>query len=296
MGGVRLDFGINFNGDVSINKIKEGVRASENAGFSHIWVGENAGFLHSFPIMVACLEYTEKIKVGSGIISARRNRPFHIKKHFKTLEEAYGPRVIAGLAPGDKNSLLFDCMDTRDILKTMKNAVEGLKKSSPEIPVFIGASGPKLLKLASKVADGVLLNYVHPDYVEWALKYLKKDIYKAVYGPALLSPKKEFEEELRASSAIVIAGSNSEFLREMELLDLTLDIQRIVENRRWGDLKIHSEVLLERFTIFGNLKDITKRIEAYQNLGIDQVIFGSPFWKSTQGIKKMREIISSSPR
>jgi 5,10-methylenetetrahydromethanopterin reductase len=291
-----MDFGVNLNGDSPIEEIKEAAMAAEEAGFSHIWVGESINYLHPFPIMAACLEYTENIKVGSGIISPQRTRRFHIRRAVSTLKEVYGPRIVVGLAPGDRYGLMTDCIDTGGILSLMEKSVHRFKETDPQVPVFVGASGPRLINLAGEKADGVLLNYVHPRYVRWALRYLGRHTYTAVYGPSLLLPNDYMKGSLRGSAAVVVAGSNHVFLREMGLTDFASNIRGIVKEDKWGDLANYEKELLEGFTISGSMEDISRRIEEYMEMGIDQVIFGVPFGRDIEGIRRMEEIIPSFSR
>jgi len=288
-----MDFGVNLNGDMYASELKEAAAAAEEAGFSHIWVGESITYLHPFPIMAACLEYTENIKVGTGIISPQRTRRFHIRRAVSTMKEVYGPRIVVGLAPGDRYGLMTDCIDTGRVLSTLEKSVHRFKETDPQVPVFIGASGPRVIELGSREADGMLLNYVHPDYVRWALGHLRKDCYTAVYGPSLILPNEDLMATLRGAAAVVAAGANRTFAREMGLTDLVHGVRGMVKEKRWSGLAPYEKELLERFTISGSMEDISRRIEEYIEMGIDQVIFGVPFGRDIDGIKRMGEVISS---
>jgi|Deesub1362A_J573_1020465.scaffolds.fasta_scaffold00094_59 5,10-methylenetetrahydromethanopterin reductase len=288
-----MEYGINFNGDVIIDKITKAAILSEEAGFSHIWVGETTGFLHPFPLMAACLENTGKIVVGAGIISPLRNRPHHILKAALTFEEVYGPRVSIGLAPGDHEGLKRECTTTKKVLGVLSDASTYLKGNS-DLKVYIGASGPKLIKLAGEKSDGVLLNYVYPEYVKWALKFLKKDVYKAVYGPSLLLPNSKLLSHLRGAAAVVLAGGNRDFLESMGLTELSGELRELVRKEKWSELKKYDKILFERFTISGDVYDFQDRLEEYKKLGIDQVILATPFGRDIKGIREMTKVISST--
>jgi 5,10-methylenetetrahydromethanopterin reductase len=286
-----MDIGINFNGDMSAPDLEKAARAAEEAGFTHIWVGESINYVHPFPIMTACLEYTERVKVGTGIISPQRTRRYHIRKACATMKEVYGDRVLVGLAPGDRYGLQTDCIDTGKVLALLEKSVQRFRETDPTVPVFIGASGPRLIEMGSRVGDGVLLNYVHPDYVKWAIGHFEKDTYKAVYGPSLVLPDDELVGHLRGAAAVVAAGANHVFVRENGLVDLVHDIRRIVKEKRWRDLAVYEEPLLENFAIAGSGDEIKKRIQEYEKMGIDQVIFGTPLGRSLEAIEAIGDLI-----
>jgi alkanesulfonate monooxygenase SsuD/methylene tetrahydromethanopterin reductase-like flavin-dependent oxidoreductase (luciferase family) len=55
-----------------------------------------------------------------------------------------------------------------------------LTKKPISIPVYIGATGFKMMELAGEIADGVLMNYlVAPDYTRKALEFLSRGAAKA---------------------------------------------------------------------------------------------------------------------
>ncbi len=280
-----MDFGINFNGDMSPQRVRERARIAEEAGFDYIWVGETTSFVHPFPVIANICHNTEAIKVGAGIISVQKNRCIHIKKGFETLREVYGSRFVIGIAPGDRFGLLTTCVVTRDIIKKIRECTAQLNKGGT--PIFIGAAGPKLIELATTVADGILLNYVHPDFVRWAIKHFKRKVYTAAYGPSLVLPDKKNENHLRISAATVIAGGNRVFLEDFGLVEVSEEIRTILKKRRYDTLKKYDRVL-DKFTISGDIREIKGRIEELEKLGIDQVIFSSPLSNNPESIRIYR--------
>jgi len=54
-----------------------------------------------------------------------------------------------------------------------------LFKPRGKIPVYVGAQGPKMLALAGKIGDGVLINAGHPKDVEYAVSCVKEGVKEA---------------------------------------------------------------------------------------------------------------------
>ena len=48
-----------------------------------------------------------------------------------------------------------------------------------EIPIFIGAQGPKMLALAAEIGDGVLINASHDKDIERAMEFIKNGVIEA---------------------------------------------------------------------------------------------------------------------
>ncbi len=282
-----MDLGINFNGDMSPLRVKKRAMIAEEAGFDYIWVGETTSFVHPFPVIANICHNTKGIKVGAGIISPQKNRCFHIKKGFETLGEVYGGRFVIGIAPGDKFGLLTACVVTREIIRKIEECTAELNKDG--MPIFIGAAGPKLIELATAAADGILLNYVHPDFIKWAIKHFKKKVYTAAYGPSLVLPDRKNENYLRISAATVIAGGNRVFLEDFGLLDVSNEIRDVLKKRRYDSLEDYARIL-DKFTISGDIGEIKCRVEELEKLGVDQVVFSSPLSNNPESIKMYRKL------
>ena len=280
-----MDFGINFNWNQSHIKIRDGTKIAEEIGFDYIWVGENPQFIHPFPIIATIAGITSKITVGCGIISPYLNKCENICTTFKMLNENYGNRFIIGIAPGDKRSLKEVGINIKE--DKIKKCISKLKDL--ELTVFLGAAGPKLLGNTS--IDGILLNYVNPEYVKWALKFIKERTYVATYSPSLLLPDRKYKKSLRTAAATVAAGSNKEFQREFNIEDKVKDIQHILSRKDYGKLKKYDSFLLDRFTLSGNVHEINDRIQELRKLGINQTIFGCPMSNNLASIKKLFSII-----
>ncbi|GBE57031.1 methylenetetrahydromethanopterin reductase [archaeon BMS3Bbin16] len=288
-----MDVGINFNGDQSFAEITEGAKQAEQLGYSDIWVGESIEFNHPFPIITAIADATAGLRVGSGIISYFFNHPLHIKKAFETLVEAYGNRFVIALAPGDLNSLKIAGIDASKPLKKLEQTIVELRASEvlADTPIYVGASGPRMIELGSRLADGVLLNYVHPEYVEWALEHIALETYVGVYAPALLTPDPVNERSALIAASYVAAGANKAFQEEFGLIDFVDEIREILRDKRFSELGKHGDFLTSRFLISGDEKTLQKRMNEFKKMSIDQVILGSPFCYNIKSVKAIGRVL-----
>src|SRR5262249_19721512 len=101
--------------------------------------------------------------------------PTVIAGAFATLDELAPGRFIIGLAPGDsalrtigqkppKLQVLEDAVATiRQLLRgeaVVLNGHETRLKTPRTVPIYLAATGPKMLRLTGRVADGVLLGFL----------------------------------------------------------------------------------------------------------------------------------------
>ena len=152
--------------------------------------------------MAAYAAVTEKIKVGSGVINNWTRNIGLLAATYLTLDDLAPNRIICGIGAWwdplaknvgiDRKSPLTAMEETVTILRRLLNmenvtfdgdfvhvtnieldVVHG-RKEPRNVPIYIGATGPKMLQLTGRIADGVLLNYcVPPIYNEKAMDQLK---------------------------------------------------------------------------------------------------------------------------
>jgi len=287
-----MKFSLNLNSDLSVEHFLEAARLAESAGYYRLWVGESIGFGHSFPFITMAAEKTQRILVGAGILSPQLNHCHHICRAFQTLREVCGDRFAVAIAPGDILEVESAGASTQKVVERVLNCIQELRKLRDErkweLPVYVGASGPRLLAEGSLLADGVLINYVNPEFVEWALSKMKCKTFVAAYGPALLRPDGENERFLRAAAFIVLAGANKAFLEEFGLEALANEAR---ENLRKG--RISTERLrlsLEKFALAGDLEEIKAKFQELEVLGVNEVILATPICRNLASINALTAI------
>ncbi len=287
-----MEIGLNLNGDLTPKRLVKGSKAADVAGYHYLWIGEAAEYMHPFPILALVSQETQNVKVGTGIISPQLNRCYHIMTAFQTLRKRYGDRFVVGLASGDYRNLKITGALTSSPLQKVKKCVNEFRKSTT-LPIYVGASGPKMAETASKIADGVLLNYVFPEFLQWAISFFgESNCRRVAYGPALLKPDVNNLDFLRVSAAVVFSGANKVFLEEFGLKDAASAVNEILEKRQFHKLIEYDGLLLEKFAIYGSLRKVEERIEALKALGMDQVVFATPLCRNFASVKKVGEAFS----
>jgi len=184
------------------------VQYAEENGFEAVWQAESRLVRDAIVPMAAYAAVTERIKVGSGVINNWTRNIGLLASTYLTLDDLAKDRIICGIGawwdPLAKNVGI----DRKKPLNAMKETVLVLKRllamervtfhgdfihvdeieldvvhgrTEPRnVPVFIGATGPKMMEMTGEIADGVVLNYcVPPEYNHRALDLLKKGAAKS---------------------------------------------------------------------------------------------------------------------
>lgn len=181
----------------------EYVQYAEDRGFEAVWQAESRLVRDAIVPMAAFGATTKKIKIGSGVINNWTRNAALTAATFLTLDDLAPDRMILGIGawwdPLAKNvgierrkpllAMREHVTVARDLL-AMKNVtfqgefvqmtgveldiVHG-RREPRNVPIYIGATGPKMLALTGEIADGALLNYlVSPQYNVGALEQLEK--------------------------------------------------------------------------------------------------------------------------
>jgi 5,10-methylenetetrahydromethanopterin reductase len=303
-----LELGVNFNANLPLNHIVKGVKIAEAHGYSYIWIGEAVQYAHPIPIAALISKATKKIKVGI-IVSPKINRCEHIVKSIQTLQEIYGNRYALGLIPGDALRLKALGLRTSNALEDIQSCIKKFPRTRLKVeaeklkihkfcrltslPIYVGASGPKMINEGSKIADGLLLNYINPEFIKWALKFVDvENCCIAAFGPVLLKTNnKELLNELRVSAAIVAAGANKSFIKEFKLEEEVKEVREDLVKSKFNGLIKHDEFLLGKFAVYGDFQEVKNKIEELKSIGVDQIIFGAPLCKNLEAVKKLGKAI-----
>jgi 5,10-methylenetetrahydromethanopterin reductase len=184
--------------------IREGMeyaRYAEDRGFEAVWQAESRLVREATVPMAAYAAVTDRIKVGSGVVNNWTRNVGLLAATFSTLDELAPGRVILGIgAWWDPLASKVGIKRTRPLL-AMRETVEVARRllamervtyrgefvdvddieidivhgdrSPKDVPIYIGATGMKMMELAGEIGDGVVLNYmVGPPYNKRALDAL----------------------------------------------------------------------------------------------------------------------------
>jgi len=180
----------------------EYVRYAEEKGFDAVWQAESRLVRDAIVPMAAYAAVTEKIKIGSGEINNWTRNIGLLAATFLTLDDLAPGRMICGIGAWwdplaenvgiDRRKPLTAMRETVDIMRRLLNmenvtfdgefvhvkdieldVIHG-RREPRNVPIMIGATGPKMLQLAGEICDGVVMNYCVPvEYNKIALENIE---------------------------------------------------------------------------------------------------------------------------
>lgn len=186
----------------------EFAKYAEEKGFEAVWQAESRLARVATIPLAAMAAVTKRIKLGTGVINNLTRNVALCAATFSTMDQMAPGRFICGLGAWWEPLASKVGTPRKKPLKLMKEYITVMKKllnmetvtyngefvhvdgikldivhgdpdKPREVPLYIGATGMKMMELtgelcAKKLADGALLNYmVSPEYNHTALKYLE---------------------------------------------------------------------------------------------------------------------------
>ena len=169
-----IEFGINFMPTAPATEVVEWARAVERHGYSVLGISDSQSICRDVYVTLGlCAAATERIRLGPRVITPVTRHPAVAASAAATLEELAPGRTLVGIGTGDSAAyniglkavplaeLRAYAIAIRELLTTGRadyhGAVARFTWSRPRVPIFLAASGPKTLRLAGQIADGVVV-------------------------------------------------------------------------------------------------------------------------------------------
>jgi 5,10-methylenetetrahydromethanopterin reductase len=181
----------------------EYVQYAEERGFEAVWQAESRLVRDAIVPMAAYAATTRRIKVGSGVINNWTRNASLIAATFLTLDDLAPGRILCGIGAWwdplaanvgiERKKPLLAMREVvtvvRDLLAMKRVTFHGEfvnvtgieldivhgRREPRHVPIYIGATGMKMMTLTGEIADGALLNYlVSPAYNAEAMAALEQ--------------------------------------------------------------------------------------------------------------------------
>jgi len=179
----------------------EYARLAEQHGFEAVWQAESRLVREATVPMAAYAAVTGRIKVGSGVVNTWTRNVGLLAATFATLDDLAPGRIILGLGAWWEPLAAKVGVSRRRPLAAMREVVTVTRRllamervtfhgefvnvtdieidivhgdrSPKRVPIYVGATGMKMMELAGEIGDGVVLNYmVSPSYTAQAVEAL----------------------------------------------------------------------------------------------------------------------------
>ena len=175
--------------------VAEQVRLAQKAealGYDSLWVTETRLARDAFSVLGAMAATTRRIRLGTGIVNSWTRGPALMAMSFATLSNLAPGRIEAGLGAYwdplawkqgiERARPVAQMREYVGVLRRLLALEEGVTfegefvqvrdltldlghgdpRVPPEVGIYLGPTGPRMMELAGEVADGALINGILP--------------------------------------------------------------------------------------------------------------------------------------
>jgi 5,10-methylenetetrahydromethanopterin reductase len=302
--------GIELAPEHPVGRLTELALGAEEAGFDTVFVSHHYNNRDEFVTLADIARETSSVRLGPGITNPYETHPVSLASRMATVDELAGGRGVFGVGAGDRSTLSNLGYDTerplRRVLETVQVARRlwdgervdhdgtfqadgaGLNYEAGSIPVYVGAQGPDMTRMAAKYADGVLFNGAHPRDVEWASARVEEGLSErpdqrgefdfAVYASVSVAEDAGVAREAARPPVAFIAGSAPGPVLDRHDIDRER-AGEVGEKISAGEFSAAFEAvtpaMLEAFCVAGTPETVERRVGDILSVA-DSVVLASP--------------------
>lgn len=293
-------------------ELKEYGRLAEEAGFDSLWVTERYFHEETFSLLGFLAAATHTIKLGVGVVNPYTRHPALLAMASATLDRLCGGRFMLGLGRSERfviqdrmgipytrpratleeavtliRELLSGTrLTTHEAHYRLRHVGLAIEPMQPRLPIYLAAIGPKALRLAGAVADGVLLNaYVPTAYVQYAVEEVRHAAMEAGRDPNAIDiacmlvvrltddPDSIWPSLKQRLVRLLTEPDVGEILLEKGGFDpgILAPLRALAEQDDGkGAVSLVSDEMVESFYLVGTAAHCQARITAYRQAGVAQ--------------------------
>ncbi|PPR20949.1 MAG: hypothetical protein CFH38_01468, partial [Alphaproteobacteria bacterium MarineAlpha10_Bin1] len=177
-----MEFGIAFKGEIDPKRTVAIARQVEGAGFDYAWFFDShILWADPYPKIALCMEHTERLRYGPLVTNPKVRDWSVAASLFATLSKISNGRFDIAVGRGDSSMRVMGKKPgtiayTTEFCAAVRTMVAGESYQYDEcpapvfmdwvdkhkLPVWIAAYGPKALKMAGEIGDGLALQLADP--------------------------------------------------------------------------------------------------------------------------------------
>ena len=222
---MKIDIEFNSGAQLPMDAIPELARLAEANNFDCAWAGE-ANNKDPTVMLSAIAAVTSHLKIGSAIYHILGRTPATLALQAVGLDELSSGRFLLGIGSSNptiakwhgqvldqplgrvreyveivRTAMGAEKLNFDGKFYTAKNFKMAFKPSGRAIPIYLAAFGPKMTRLAGRIADGVLINMANPAEIERISEEVKKGAEEMGKDPATMQIICKIRCSIAATSA-----------------------------------------------------------------------------------------------
>jgi probable F420-dependent oxidoreductase len=304
----RMQFGITFKPDMPVKRMVALTRQAEAAGFQYGWsFDSHVLWMDPYPLLTLMAVNTKKMKLGTCVTNPAVRDISVTASLFATLDLISGRRMQLGIGRGDSSRRVLgkkpvswsqleaavaefrDLTSGKEVLHDGQPTRLSWAKDSPR--VWIAGYGPKVLQMAGRVADGIILQFADPALIAWCMGFVKEGALAAgrdpsrievmAAAPVWVSDDLNVARERVRWFPALVSNHVMDLIRQYKPEDLPPALTSFVQDRGHYDYQHHCEVgsdnadfvsdeVIDRFCLIGPAEAHRKKLRDLAAVGVTQ--------------------------
>jgi F420-dependent oxidoreductase-like protein len=296
----------------SLDTTLDRVRKADDLGLDSVYVTQIAG-RDALILLAAYASASEHVRLGTGVVPIFARTPVAMAQAAATIDELSGGRMVLGLGVSHAVTVenWFDAEISKPVTQMREYAgiVRAILRGEtppkgeffntafqfmgfgprPDLPIYIAALSPKMLRLAGEIGDGVMLWLCNPDYIRDvvvpAVTEGRERAGKGMEGFEIVAAVPvgltDAPDEARARQrAELVPYASLPFYRKMlERSGFGEDLAAFDEGVQAGDMERAvaglSDRLLDALGGIGSADDVRAAVERYKAAGTTSPCIGA---------------------
>jgi probable F420-dependent oxidoreductase len=311
-----LSFGVTVLPDPPASRLVELLQLAERHGFGYGWTYDShILWQEPYPLLTMAAQATSTLHLGLNVTNPGTREPTVTASAFATLQDISGGRMTMGIGRGDSARRTIGLQPVkvgefersvtaiRALMRGEKvdwndteielTWLQGLAGGLPPVPVYVAGYGPKVLAIAGRCADGVIIQLADPAIVEWIVGQVRRAAEESGRDPGELkvmacAPAQVSEDVAAACEQVrwfpaMVSNHVFDLLSRYDKSQLPASLTEYVERmtREKYDYSEHSRVgaghgeqvtdeTCERFCVLGDAEQHVEKLQRLQAAGVDQ--------------------------
>jgi alkanesulfonate monooxygenase SsuD/methylene tetrahydromethanopterin reductase-like flavin-dependent oxidoreductase (luciferase family) len=153
----EIALGLDARLGLSTAQLRDLAPLAKELGYRALWTNASVDY---DPIdMCVSWNAVSGLPTGVSVVPIARNPPAVLALAARTAHELSDGRFVLGIGSGSV---------AEKPIRAVREYVEEIRKTAPQVQLAIGALGPQMLRLASTHAQAVALNWCTPEQVAWS--------------------------------------------------------------------------------------------------------------------------------
>ena len=330
-----MHFGITLKPDMPPERIVALTRQAEAAGFDYGWIFDShVLWLECYPLLTLMAANTKKMRLGPCVTNPAVRDITVTSSLFATLNLISGGRMQLGIGRGDSSrrvlgkkpvtsaTLEQSVADFRALTGAQKIDYDGREAqfawaSGGVPPVWIAGYGPKVLDLAGRIGDGVILQFADPDLIAWCLTLVKKGAESAgrdfkkievmAAAPVWVSDDLKVARERVRWFPALVSNHVVDLVSKYKPEELPPALTSYIRTKGQYDYLHHCEVgssnadfvtdeVIDRFCLVGPVEAHIKKLRTLADVGVTQFNIYLMCGEEEETVEKYRKEVLPSYR